>query len=65
MRKEEILVLPNATPEDFAAPAGRRRWVIALEEQAGEAQKMWNGLFVKALQEVRRRNGVAQPARAA
>ena len=62
MRKEEILVLPGATPEDFAPPAGRRQWVVRLEEQAAEAQKMWNAVFVTALKEVRRRKATAQTA---
>jgi len=62
MRKEEILVLPGATAEDFAAPSGRRGWVVAMEAKGIEAQKTWNGLFVKALQEVRRRKSAAQAA---
>jgi hypothetical protein len=62
MRKEEIMILPNATAEDFAPPPRRRRWVEHLERQSEEAHKIWNGLFVQALSEVRRRKAALDAA---
>jgi len=58
MSKEEIMILPNATPEDFAAPGKASKFITYLDGQSAQAQSMWNGLFVTALKEVRRRQAV-------
>jgi hypothetical protein len=55
MSQDEIRLIPGATPEDFAAPANKRRWVERLDERAAHARQVWNRLFVQALNEVRRR----------
>jgi len=55
MSKEEIMVLPNATPDDFSAPGRSSKLICYLDRQSTHAQEMWNGLFVAALKEVRRR----------
>ena len=55
MSPEEVMRLPEARPEDFDAPPGRRAWVIRLQEHSDRAEKSWNGLFVQAFREVERR----------
>lgn len=55
MRTEEIMLLPDARPDDFAAPGPTRTWIARLDAEATKAQHQWNALFVAALQEVRQR----------
>jgi len=52
------MILPNATPEDFAAPGKASKFITYLDGQSAQAQSMWNGLFVTALKEVRRRANI-------
>ncbi|MGO8672906.1 MAG: hypothetical protein ACLQVD_16290 [Capsulimonadaceae bacterium] len=58
MSKEEIRLLPGATPEDFADPRPKQRWLARLDEESVRAREIWNQLFVDCLKEVRRRRGV-------
>ena len=62
MSKEEILMLPGVTDEDFAAPKKQRRWVSYLDTEAAKGRTVWNQLFIAALAEVRRRRAVATQA---
>lgn len=62
LSQKELRALPEACAEDFDAPRPPAAWVRHLDRQGVIAQKMWNKLFVAALQEVRRRNGPRTPS---
>jgi hypothetical protein len=59
MSQEEIRLIPGATPEDFAPPVNKRRWVESLDKQSAKARAVWNQLFIESLEEVRRRRATA------
>lgn len=62
MSREDIKLLPGATPEDFAPPANKRKWVDSLDRQSAKARAVWNQLFIASLEEVRRRQRVTARA---